>query len=204
MHSELQSSSSADPALRAMFEARKRVFVDLLKWDIPVLAGKYEIDQYDTVDATYLVLTDGSGRHLASTRLLRTDGPHILADLFPCLCEDASPSGPAVREITRFCLDPTLTAAERRNVRNQLVTALVEHALRSGIASYTGVACLPWFEQIVEFGWQCEALGSAHEIAGDRLVALHIRIDASTPAALADAGIYSPATSCLTTAGGVQ
>ncbi|HWU72384.1 MAG TPA: acyl-homoserine-lactone synthase, partial [Sphingomonas sp.] len=41
-----------DPAeerevLRRMFEARKEVFVDLLGWDVPVLDGRYEIDQFD-------------------------------------------------------------------------------------------------------------------------------------------------------------
>src|SRR3546814_10692398 len=36
-----------DGVLRAMFAARKSVFVDLLKWDVPVLEGRYEIDQFD-------------------------------------------------------------------------------------------------------------------------------------------------------------
>lgn len=130
---QLSDSSRPSPAIRAMFEARKRVFIDLLKWDVPVLAGMYEVDQYDTIDATYLVLTDGEYRHLASARLLRTDRPHILGELFPTLCEEAAPAGPTVREITQFCLEPTLTAAERRQVRNQLVTALVEHALQARI-----------------------------------------------------------------------
>ena len=39
-------------ALRSMFEARKRVFIDLLKWDIPALADRYELDQFDDEDAT--------------------------------------------------------------------------------------------------------------------------------------------------------
>lgn len=40
----LQSADSpaSDAALRAMFAARKSVFVDLLKWDVPVLDGAYE------------------------------------------------------------------------------------------------------------------------------------------------------------------
>lgn len=70
-----------------MFEARKRVFVDLLKWNVPVLDDAYEIDQFDTPVASYLVLTDGESRHRASARLLRTDGAHILGELFPCLCD---------------------------------------------------------------------------------------------------------------------
>src|SRR3546814_12577576 len=45
-----------DAVLAAMFEARKRVFVDLLGWDVPVLAGRFEVDQFDDVHARYLVL----------------------------------------------------------------------------------------------------------------------------------------------------
>ncbi len=59
-------------ALRAMFAARKRVFVDLLKWDIPVLEGRFEVDQFDDGHARYIVLTDDSHNHLASARLLPT------------------------------------------------------------------------------------------------------------------------------------
>lgn len=206
MFSDLQLtvSAQADPALRAMFEARKRVFVDLLKWDVPVLAGKYEVDQFDTVDATYLMLVDEDAGHLASTRLLRTDRPHILTELFSHLCAKEAPSGPSVREITRFCLEPTLSAAGRREVRNQLVTALVEFALQSGVTDYTGVACVSWFDQIAAFGWDCRALGPAQGIGANRLVALHIRIDAATPAALTANGIYAPPTNRLTAAGGLQ
>ncbi|MBX7481685.1 acyl-homoserine-lactone synthase [Qipengyuania qiaonensis] len=183
----------AHPALRAMFAARKRVFVDLLKWDIPVLAGQYEIDQFDTPDATYLVLLDDQGAHLASTRLLRSDGPHILADLFPSLCADAVPRGRSIREITRFCIDPELTRSERRLARDQLVSALVSHALGDGVASYTAVASVPWFEQIARFGWQCEALGPSRRLCGEALVGLRIMIDETTPGALARTGMLRPA-----------
>ena len=31
-------------ALRTMFEARKQVFIDLLGWDLPVLADRFEVD----------------------------------------------------------------------------------------------------------------------------------------------------------------
>lgn len=199
-----EAASRADPALRAMFEARKRVFVDLLKWDIPVLAGKYEVDQFDTPEAAYLVLVDEDGRHRASARLLRTDREHILADLYPVLCDGPVPTGAHVREITRFCLEPTLPAVQRRQARNQLVTALAERALVSGISDYTGVASESWFNQIAAFGWDCRALGPAREIGGARLVGLHIRIDADTPAALTRTGIYSPPTCRLAASGGLQ
>lgn len=190
----------ADPALRSMFAARKRVFVDLLKWDIPVLAGIYEVDQFDTPEATYLVLLDAEGTHRASARLLRSDGPHILADLFPALCAGAVPRGDAIREITRFCIDPDLPRSERRLARDQLVSALVRHALMEGITTYTAVASVPWFEQIARFGWRCEALGPSRQLCGERLVGLKIRIDRTTQNALAQTGMLRTADYLVPTA----
>lgn len=206
MLSSLQSAtlSRNDVALRAMFEARKRVFVDLLKWQVPVLDGRFEVDQFDTADAEYLILTDAAGDHRASARLLRTEGPHILADLFGHLCDEPIPSGPTCREITRFCLEPGLAARERRKARNQLVTALADHALCSGITDYTGVAGSGWFGQIAGFGWDCRALGEARQVGNQRLVALHIRIDAQTRDGLAATGVYSPASLGLVMTGAIQ
>ena len=47
-----------DGALRAMFRARKEVFVDLLRWDLQVLAGEFEVDQFDHRQAEYLILLE--------------------------------------------------------------------------------------------------------------------------------------------------
>jgi acyl homoserine lactone synthase/acyl-homoserine lactone synthase len=189
----LQSTSALSEAhaFREMFHARKRVFIDLLRWDLPVLADRYELDQFDNADADYLILLDESGEHRASTRLLRTDRPHILSDLFPMLCPAPIPAGPTTREITRFCLDPRLATPDRLRARNELVTALVTYALHHGITDYTGVAGLAWFRQIRTFGWACRALGPTIIDAGQNLVALHIRIDDTTIEGLKRAGCFA-------------
>ena len=176
-------------ALRAMYRARKEVFVDLLKWDLPVLAGAFEIDQFDDVDAEYLILLGDGMEHRASARLLRTDRPHLLGDLYAHLCAGPVPTGSTIREITRFCLDRNQHAGERRAARNQLVTALADHALATGITAYTGVAEVEWFEQIRRFGWTCEALGQPMRHDGRFLTALHILIEADTPERLRAGGI---------------
>jgi acyl homoserine lactone synthase/acyl-homoserine lactone synthase len=181
-------------ALRAMFAARKQVFIDLLKWDLPVLADEYELDQFDNPAAEYLILLDEAGKHRASARLLRTDQPHLLGDLYPFLCDGPVPTGPSTREITRFCLDRHQTATERRSARNQLVIALVEYALCRGITDYTGVAELGWFTQILAFGWQCEPLGPVVLDAGRLLAALHIKIDDQSIEGLRHTGVYEPLT----------
>lgn len=180
-------------ALRSMFEARKRVFIDLLKWDLPALAGRFELDQFDDVRATYLVVTDEEANHLASARLLRTTRPALLDSLFAGLVEGAPPRGRDVLEITRFCLSPGIGARQRRSARDTLLVGLADYALAKGIHTYTGVAELAWFRQIQGFGWDCRALGEPVLHRGQALVALRIDIDASTTAKLADAGIVAVA-----------
>ncbi|MEO8373580.1 MAG: acyl-homoserine-lactone synthase [Sphingomonas bacterium] len=183
---------AGDAALNLMFAARKSVFVDLLRWNVPVRDGCHEIDQFDDDHARYLILLADDGRHLASTRLLPTTRPHILDTLFPDLCEHPLPRSPRTREITRFCLDRSLRAVDRRQVRDQLVTAIVEHAVEHGITTYTGVAEMGWFQQILSFGWDCRPLGLPSEHEGAMLCALKIAVEPDTPACLAAAGIWSP------------
>jgi acyl-homoserine lactone synthase len=176
--------------LKAMFEDRKSVFVDLLKWNVPVLDGRFEIDQFDDEHATYLIIADEEGDHLGSARLLPTTRPHILAGLFPDLCAAPPPSGHEIFEITRFCLSRRVNAASRRRTRNQLVTALAWHALETGIRTYTGVAELGWLQQILAFGWDCRPLGVPLRADCGTLGALAIEIRPDTPDLLAANGIW--------------
>ena len=179
--------------LQAMFEARKQVFVDLLKWDVPVLEGRYEIDQFDDDHAVYLIVADAAGGHLGSARLLPTTRPHILDSLFPSLCAGEPPRSPDCFEITRFCLGRNQNARQRFETRNRLVSALAQYALENGISTYTGVAELGWLQQILAFGWRCRPLGLPRTINGRTLGALRIDIDSETPALLAANDIFRPA-----------
>jgi N-acyl-L-homoserine lactone synthetase len=183
----------ANRTLRAMFEDRKRVFVDLLKWDVPVLDGRFELDQFDDEHATYLIIADEDGDHLGSARLLPTSRPHILDSLFPHLCAAPAPTGPAVAEITRFCLSRRSSAALRRRTRNQLVTALTWHALECGLCTYTGVAELAWLQQILAFGWDCRPLGAPASESCGMIGALAIEIRPDTPRLLAANAIWDAA-----------
>lgn len=176
-------------AMRSMFEARKRVFVDLLKWDIPVLDGRYEVDQFDDGHAVYLILVDDAHRHLASARLLPTVRPGILNSLYSHIAIEALPEGEDVLEVTRFCLSPDLTAHERRICRDGLVTGLARYALENGIRTYTGLAELKWLRQILAFGWECRPLGPPQRDGQAMLGALRIDIGEDTIARLERAGI---------------
>jgi acyl-homoserine lactone synthase len=191
----VESSFSASPrerTLRAMFEDRKSVFVDLLKWDVPVLDGRFEVDQFDNEAAIYIIIADEAGDHLGSARLLPTDRPHILNSLFPDLCASPPPAGPGVLEITRFCLSRRQKAAARLKTRNELVSALVWYALDAGIRTYTGVAETAWLQQILAFGWDCRPLGLPMRYECGTIGALAIEITGETPALLAANHIWQP------------
>ncbi len=182
--------------LRAMFRARKQVFVDLLKWDVPVLEGQYEIDAFDNRDAEYLIVAGDDGRHLGSARLLKTTGAHILKNLFPMLCAGEVPAGPGIVEITRFCLDRNQHALDRRRTRDRLVSSMVTFALERGIHTYTGVAEMAWLQQILAFGWSCRPLGVPQQLECGLLGALAIEIDANTPVLLEANGIWASEPLC--------
>lgn len=182
-----------EASLRSMFADRKHVFVDLLKWDLPILDGRFELDQFDNEHATYIVVADETGDHLGSARLLPTTRPHILGSLFPQLCAAPPPRGPAIAEITRFCLSRRQGALARRDTRNRLVSALARHALEVGLHTYTGVAEMGWLQQILAFGWECRPLGPPARFDCGMLGALAIAIGPETPGLLAANGIWTPA-----------
>ena len=166
--------------VRAMHADRKRVFVDTLKWDIPH-DDVIESDEFDDDSAEYLVVQDAQGGdHVASLRMLRTDRPHLLSQVFARLCEGEVPRGPDVREITRLCLSPRRRAGERLQARNLLARAIVEYGLLMGISRYTAVCEMAFLSQLLSAGWRCDPLGMPQVVDGALVGAVEIGISAET------------------------
>jgi N-acyl-L-homoserine lactone synthetase len=143
--------------LAEMYRQRKRVFVDRLRWEVPVVDGEFEIDQFDTEAAVYLLALGPDGAQLGSARLLPSTRPHLLSEVFPHLCERGVPQGEDVWEITRMCTTPGLQPAQP--VRRQIMIAMVEFALLNGIRRFTLVSHLAYLSNILAVGWDCEPLG---------------------------------------------
>jgi N-acyl-L-homoserine lactone synthetase len=174
------NKNSHSRLMRSMYLERKRVFVDMLRWDLHY-DDNGELDQFDDDDAQYLILRDqNTNRHLASLRLLRTDKPHILGDIFPYLCDQGVPSGYEIREITRFCLSPSLTATARLKARNTLVRGMVEYGLIAGFSAYTAVCELSFLSQVLAVGWDIEPLGLPQSVNGKVVGAFRIQLAADT------------------------
>lgn len=186
-----QGFSLADARMTSMFADRKRLFVDLMRWSVPVVDDYYEIDQFNHADAIYLIVVE-DGEHIGSMRLLRTDRPHILDSLFPELCTASAPTGAGIAEITPLCLPCRLGTARRLEIRNRLISAMVDHAAAAGIVSLTGVVSAGFLAQILTMGWRCEGLGPIRMCNGASLAAFRIDLDTDTPDRLANTGIYTP------------
>lgn len=180
-------------ALETMFEDRKRLFVDLLGWDVPVVRNRYEIDSFDGPHAVYVVALDDDGVHQGSLRLLPTTRPHILDTLFGYLCPGGVPADGRTCEITRLCLPSRLGAAKRLEVRNGLISAMVDYALAAGIARLTGVVEDRFRKEVLSMGWLAEPLGPAHRVDGALLGAFAIHLGFDTPDRLRWTGIYDDA-----------
>jgi N-acyl-L-homoserine lactone synthetase len=184
--------SIPDALFREMYRERKRVFVDLLGWNIPVLDDEFEFDQFDGPTTQYLMMASPDGEHRGSLRMLSTDGPTLLGDIFPFLCDGPPPASPDCWEISRFCLSRRLRAADRRSVRNQLVTAAANFALDNGISAYVCIADMGWLTQIVSFGWRCHPLGLPQQLDCGLIGAMRIEITPETPALMHAAGTWQP------------
>lgn len=165
---------------------RKRVFVDLLKWNVPVIEERFEVDQFDDDNAHYIVITgEGSTEHLASVRLLPSLKPHILGNIFPSLCADEVPIGENVWEITRLCISPAIRRrAQSMEVRRQLAIAIVEFGLLHGIERFTLVTSMSHVPALLAMGWDCEPLGLPQAADGEMIGAMVINISPATLALL--------------------
>lgn len=125
-------------ALAPMFQLRKRVFHDLLGWDVTV-RGDIEIDNYDDINPIYVLsYAPDTHRLRGALRLLPTLGPNMLDDTFPILLgKTPAIRRPDIWESSRFCIDPEISQDRASNqvtvAAAELMCAVGELGLASGI-----------------------------------------------------------------------
>lgn len=164
--------------LDSMYRDRKRIFVDWLNWNVPIVDGVYEKDQFDTDDAVYLVAADAeTGAHWASLRMMPSLSPHMLKDVFAFLCDDGVPVGPDIWEMTRICLSPGISRDKARESFGLVWLAAIEFALERDIRVITGLTHAVLISSILAAGIDVEPLGPPKMFDGMQFGALRVRID---------------------------
>lgn len=126
-----------------MHRLRKKTFVDLQGWTgVPVTRNEVnEYDQFDTLDARYLVGIDEAGVVRAVCRNLFCDRPWMLQTLWADRLAPGQtlPNTADWAEGTRMAVDPTLSGLERMRWQAEMSCAGSEWALRYGVKRYSFV-----------------------------------------------------------------
>lgn len=160
-----------------IFRLRKRVFHDVLKWDVRI-TGDQEIDSFDDANPLYVTsISPASGKMRGALRLLPTLGPNMLADTFPQLLGGA----PAIRsaavwESSRFCIDPDLAQHRSSNqvtvAAAELMCGVGELGLASGITHIVTVTDVFLERMFRRMGCPGERIGRPRRIGSVVAVAV--------------------------------
>ncbi|MCC8943939.1 GNAT family N-acetyltransferase [Bradyrhizobium sp. Arg62] len=183
--------------LAAMFRLRRRVFKDRLDWTVSV-SGEFEIDVYDALNPTYLLITTETRDVVASVRLLPTTGPTMLTDTFSSLLAGRpAPRSEQILESSRFCVDtaraPEATEGGLNRTTFLLFAAMIEGmraARADAIATVTDVR----MERILRrAGWPLERIAPAQRIGQTMALAGFLRnSDAALAAMYRHAAVEGP------------
>ncbi|WP_097669525.1 acyl-homoserine-lactone synthase [Bradyrhizobium ottawaense] len=134
-------------ALVSQARLRYRVFVE--QRGLPHLHFEdLEFDEFDTPAAVYLVWRDEQRIVRGLIRMLRTDRPYMLKSYWPYLARQALPESTDVWEITRVCVDKSVTPMIRRTIMPELlcaVAARLDHLGAKGIVGVTRAHLLSHF-----------------------------------------------------------
>jgi len=172
-----KSSKHHPQEMDAMFRLRKRVFHDLLKWDVSV-RDSWEIDDYDDANPLYVLsYDDETGRLRGSLRLLPTLGPNMLDDTFPILLGD----NPQIRsasvwESSRFCIDPEISQDRASNqvtiAAAELMCGVGELGLTSSLSHIVTVTDVFLERMFRRMGCPGERIGDPQRIGSVHAVAV--------------------------------
>lgn len=121
--------------LAGMHRLRYRVFKERLGWNVSVTGDK-EIDAYDGLGPTYLLIVTPSRRVVGSARLLPTTGPNMLADTFPeLLAGEPAPCAIDLIESSRFCVDTEASDELGPGGLNKVTCMLIAAGIEWGLIS---------------------------------------------------------------------
>lgn len=133
-------------------------------------------DRFDGEATRYLLAIDGDGQVAAGTRLLPSDEPTLLSEIFPHLADIRGfERGPATWECTRFFASARFREDRPLSRAAGIVAAgMIEHCLEQGIARLNLVIETCWIPQMAEIGWNPRPLGLPASCAGVSLSAVTI------------------------------
>lgn len=160
-----------------MFRLRKKVFHDMLRWDVQI-EGDFEIDGYDQANPIYVLSHDPqTGQLRGALRLLPTLGPNMLDDTFPVLLGTNPPIRSAeIWESSRFCIEPEISQDRASNqvtiAAAELMCGVGELGLASGLSHIVTVTDVFLERMFRRMGCAGERIAEPHKIGSVHAVAI--------------------------------
>ncbi len=182
--------------LMGMHRLRRKVFKDRLEWAVS-LTGDLEMDRFDALDASYLIVKEGNSV-LGSVRLLPTTGPNMLADTFPELLDGGSaPNCDSIAESSRFCVDTTATDAITegglRQATFMLFAGMLEWGRARDLRSIATVTDVRMERILRRAGWPLDRLGKPRRLGVTVAVAGLLPVENAALASIrANGGLAAP------------
>jgi acyl homoserine lactone synthase len=153
----------------ALAAYRYRIFIERLGWPLQQRRQRQERDQFDRPDTLYVVALDADGVICGCARLLPTDQPYLLAEVFPHLLLHA-PHSQQIWELTRF-------AADAPDVTRMLLNAVLARARQGGAHKLLTFSPLAVERLLLRHGLVAERIGTPHELDGKTVCAYSIDLN---------------------------
>jgi len=173
-------------AIAEMHRMRYRVFKERLVWDVHV-RDDMEIDHYDDLGPVYLLQRAADGSLQGCVRLLPSDGPSMLRDVFASLLDGKPvPSDTKIWESSRFALElsPALSRSNSglASATYELFAGMIEFGLSRSLTEIVTVTDVRVERILKRAGWPLRRLGDARTIGATLAVAGALEV---SPEALA-------------------
>ena len=161
--------------LDQMHRLRFKVFHERLAWSVQI-ADESEADQFDRCGPVWLLLPGPDGRVVGCVRLLPSDGPTMLRDVFDDLLGGmAAPSRADIWESSRFALELRGTADMGAGgvavATYKLFAAMLEFGLSRNLTKIVTVTDVRMERILRRAQWPLERLGAPRVLGNTRAVA---------------------------------
>ena len=179
-----QSTNLHPPLMAEVAQYRHRVFVEKLGWQLQCEQG-LEYDQFDGLQTHYVVAQSEDAEVIGIARLLPTNGPYLLGEVFPQLMNGLPvPASADVWELSRFAavdFNAQFTSALAQfssPVAVGLLKASLEHAATLGAKKLITVSPLGVERLLRKAGFAAHRAGPPMLIDGSPIFACWIEVEA--------------------------
>ncbi len=187
----LLSGRSADLSREMMYRLAKfrhKVFIQELGWSLPTDNG-IEFDDFDHADTLYVVACDRNSEIVGCGRLLPTDEPYLLGNVFSDLMGDAAlPRARDVWELSRFAMSmprgESLTAEASWQNTRALMSEIVRVAHAHGANRLIAFSVIGNERLLKRMGVNVHRAAPPQMIEGKPTLPFWIEIDEQTRSAL--------------------